>query len=87
MSNMSKKYHNPKTPNGTPINTLCREIMYSYIQNYYGMQKMKKIFANAKKLEIVKTPNDFRKWVVNECIQFINTVDDWLQKKTPPDNQ
>jgi len=25
--------------------------------------------------------------VVNECIQFINTVDDWLQKKTPPDNQ
>lgn len=78
---MSKKYHNPKTPNGTPIKTLCREIMYAHIQSYYGMQKMKTIFANAKKVGLVKTPNEFRKWVVNECIQFINSVDGWLLKK------
>lgn len=78
---MSKKYHNPKTPNSTPISTLCREIMYSYIQSFYGMQKMKVLFANAKQMGLVKTPNDFRKWVVNECIQFISTVDSWLLNK------
>lgn len=78
---MSKKYHSPKTPNGTPISTLCREIMYSYIQKYYKMHKMKIMFRNAKKIGLVKTPNDFRKWVVNECIHFVSTVDNWLDNR------
>ena len=80
---MSKKYHTPKTPQNVSMTALISEIMYTNIQREHGIPMMTDMMNRAKKLGIVKTPKAFRKWVVGETIQLVNTLDKWLKTKMP----
>lgn len=74
---MAKK---PKTPNATPIATLAREIVFTYVQSEHGVDKLSRIMKNAKTMEYITNPKEFRKWLITELIKSVNTIDIWLQK-------
>ena len=74
---MAKK---PKTPNATPIATLAREIVFTYVQSEHGVDKLSRIMKNDKTLEYITNPKEFRKWLITEIIKSVDTIDIWLQK-------
>jgi len=75
--NMAKK---PKTPNATPIATLAKEIVFTYVQSEHGVDKLSRIMKNAKTLGHITNPKEFRKWLITELIKSVDTIDLWLQK-------
>jgi len=81
---MSKKYHRPKSPCATPLKTLAQETVYSIIQKKHGILGMSKLMAKAHKKGLIRNPKQFRRWVVEECISFVNVLDDWLTKNPDP---
>jgi hypothetical protein len=74
---MEKK---PVSPKATPIATLAREIVFTYFQSEHGMAKMARIMRNAKSKGLVKTPKQFRKWMITEISKTVDTIDIWLEK-------
>lgn len=81
---MSKKYFRPKSPCAKPIKTLALETVYTMIQQKHGVQGMSALMAKAYKKGIIKNTKQFRRWVIEECINFVNVLDDWLTKNPDP---
>jgi len=72
---MAKK---PITPGSTPVKTLVREMMFSYIQNKVGVAKLTKMMKLAKEKGFIKTPKQFRYWLNDEVCKTVDVVDRWL---------
>jgi hypothetical protein len=81
---MSKKYFRPKSPCATPLKTLALETVYSVIQKKHGVQGMARLMAKAHKKGLIRNPKQFRRWITEECINFVNVLDDWLTKNPDP---
>lgn len=72
-----------KTPNATPLRTLAREMVFSYIQLEYGVPALTKVMNAAIRTGKVKNAPQFRKWLITELCETVNTLDRWLA--TMPD--
>lgn len=69
-----------KTPNAIPHKVLAREMVFTLIQKKYSAGMLTEMMHNAQAKGLVKTPADFRKWMVNECLEFANTLSEWLKR-------
>jgi hypothetical protein len=77
---MAKKL---RTPGSTPYRTLAKEMMFSYIQTKAGMHKLARMMKMAKDQGIIKTPRQFRLWVVDEVCKSVDVIEQWMQSKQP----
>ena len=77
-----KKFPNkiPKTARGTPYASLIKEFAFSYLQKEHSSaEQLARIMYHAKRKGLIKTPKDFRKWILNEVCKSINAIDKWIQ--------
>ncbi len=77
-----KKFPNkiPKTARGTPYASLIKEFAFSYLQKEHSSaEQLARIMYYAKRKGLIKTPKDFRKWILNEVCKSINAIDKWIQ--------
>jgi hypothetical protein len=78
----STKFPNkiPKTARGTPYASLIKEFAFSYLQKEHSSaEQLARIMYYAKRKGLIKTPKDFRKWILNEVCKSINAIDKWIQ--------
>lgn len=72
------KLGKPKSPSATPIKTLAKEMMFSYIQSKVGCRKLAKIMVLANKKGLIKNQRDFRAWMVDEVCKTVDIIERWL---------
>lgn len=78
---MANKY---RSPGSTPYRTLAKEMMFSYIQTKVGMHRLARMMKSAKQQAIIKTPRQFRLWLVDEVCKSVDIIEQWLQSNQPP---
>jgi hypothetical protein len=54
------------------------------IQQKHGVLGMSNLMGKAYRKGLVKNTKQFRRWVIEECINFVNVLDDWLTKNPDP---
>jgi hypothetical protein len=74
---MAKK---PVSPKAIPTTTLVKEMVFAYYQMEHGMPKMARIMRNAKSKGLIKSPKEFRRWLIGEIGKSVDTIDKWLQQ-------
>lgn len=73
-----------RTPGSTPYKTLIKEMMFSYIQGKVGMHKLARMMKMAKEKGIIKTPRQYRLWLLDEVCKSVDIIEQWLQSNQPP---
>ena len=79
----STKFPNkiPKTARGTPYAALIKEFAFSYLQKEHSSaEQLARIMHHAKRKGLIKTPKEFRKWILSEVCKSINAIDKWIQQ-------
>lgn len=69
------------TPNATPIRTLAKEMMFSYVRNKVGVKKLTKLMVLAKDKGIIKNAREFRYWLNDELCKTVDIIEKWLEQK------
>lgn len=70
-----------KTPGSTPHKTLIKEMLFTYIQGKVGMHKLARLMKTAKEKDLIKTPRQFRFWLVDEMCKSVDVIEEWLANK------
>lgn len=79
----STKFPNkiPKTARGTPYASLIKEFAFSYLQKEHSSaEQLARIMYHAKRKGLIKTPKEFRKWILKEVCKSIDAIDKWIQQ-------